>query len=364
MINLNAPINTTTGYGITSTNVWRLLREKTDIALFPIGGNINLESRDLESITQNDVNNSFVPVCKSNPCLKIWHQHDLFNRIGGGKYSALTFFELDSLQPNEVASLNHPDKILVASGWAKTILENHGIPSENIGIVPLGVDLSVFNPENLKKATVNPELESNGDKYVFINVGKWEVRKGHDLLVNVFNEAFTEKDNVELWMVNDNPFLNQQQINQWHQVYKSSKLGNKIKIFPRLNSHIELAAVMNKADCGIYLSRGEGWNNEVMETMALNKPVILTSYSAHTQYSTPHNSYLIDIDSTEPANDGIWFKGQGNWAKVGIPQIEQAIEYMREVKNNNIRTNKNGLKTAQKYTWQNTADTIWKYMTE
>ena len=52
-----------------------------------------------------------------------------------------------------------------------------------------------------------------------------------------------------------------------------------------------------------------------METMALNKPVILTNYSAHTQYSTKDNSYLVDVDSTEAANDGIWFKGQGNWAK-------------------------------------------------
>ena len=49
MINLNAPINTTTGYGITSTNVWRLLREKTDIALFPIGGNINLRIKRLRT---------------------------------------------------------------------------------------------------------------------------------------------------------------------------------------------------------------------------------------------------------------------------------------------------------------------------
>lgn len=364
MINLNAPINTTTGYGITSTNIWKRLREKTDVALFAIGGNINLETKDEQPICEHDVRNSFAPSCKANPCLKIWHQHDLFNRIGGGKYSALTFFELDTLQPNEVASLNHPDKVFVSSGWAKDILTNHDIPSDNIKVVPLGVDLNVFNANNFKNTTLSDDLEQSKDKYVFINVGKWEVRKGHDLLVNVFNEAFNKDDNVELWMINDNPFLNQQQINQWHQVYKSSKLGSKIKIFPRLNTHQELAAVISKADCGIYLSRGEGWNNEVMETMALNKPVILTNYSAHTQYANKHNSYLVDVDSTEPANDGIWFKGQGNWAKLGIPQIEQSIEYMREVYKNNVKTNEKGLKTAEKYTWQNTTDLIWKYMNE
>ena len=358
MINLNAPINTTTGYGITSTNIWKLLREKTEVALFPIGGNINVETKDLEPIIHNDVGNSFKPSCKHNPNLKIWHQHDLFNRIGSGNYSALTFFELDTLNASEVASLNHPDKVFVSSSWAKTILENHNIPSGDIKVVPLGVNLDIFNPANFKTE------DKPKDKYVFINVGKWEIRKGHDLLVNIFNEAFTEQDNVELWMINHNPFLNEQQTRQWQQVYKTSKLGNKIRIFPRINTHLELASVMNNADCGIYLSRGEGWNNEVMETMALNKPVILTDYSAHTQYSTKHNSYLVDVDSTEAANDGIWFKGQGNWAKLGIPQIEQSIEYMRKVYKENIRTNPNGLKTAQKHTWQNTTDLIWKYMNE
>ena len=360
MINFQAPINNTTGYGITSTNVWKLLRDKTKLSLFPIGGGVSLDEdqKDLTPLLQEDLNNAVTTDNKNNNLLKIWHQHDLMTRVGVGKYSALTFFELDTLNATEVASLNHPNKIFVSSAWAKTILENHNIPSDNIRIVPLGVNLQTFNPSNFQQ-TDKPD-----NKYVFINVGKWEIRKGHDLLVNIFNEAFTEQDNVELWMINHNPFLNDQQISQWHQVYKSSKLGNKIKIFPRINTHLELASVMNNADCGIFLSRGEGWNNEVMETMALNKPVILTNYSAHTQYSTKDNSYLVDVDSTEAANDGIWFKGQGNWAKLGIPQIEQSIEYMREVYQNNIRTNENGLKTAQKYTWQNTTDLIWKYMNE
>ena len=53
MINLNAPINTTTGYGITSTNIWKRLREKTDVALFAIGGNINLETKDAKIFMDN-----------------------------------------------------------------------------------------------------------------------------------------------------------------------------------------------------------------------------------------------------------------------------------------------------------------------
>tara|TARA_R100000278_G_scaffold29947_2_gene27650 strand:- start:9250 stop:10329 length:1080 start_codon:yes stop_codon:yes gene_type:complete len=359
MINLQVPINNTTGYGITSTNIWKLLREKNNVSLFPIGGGVSLDEdqKHLTESLQQDLNNAVNTDTKHNNLLKIWHQHDLMTRVGVGKYSALTFFELDKFQQQEVTSLHHPDNVLVASNWAKGVVEQHGIPSDRVKVTPLGVDLNTFNSANFSQE------DRPHDKYIFMNVGKWEIRKGHDLLINIFNEAFTEKDNVELWMVNHNPFLKDEQIYQWHKLYKESKLGDKIQIFPRLDTHTQLASLMDKCNCGIYLSRGEGWNNEAVETMALNKPLIITNYSAHTEYVNPSNSYLVDITETEPANDGIWFHGQGNWAKLGFPQIEQTIEHMRYVYKNNIRDNPKGLETAQKYTWQNTTDEIWKYLT-
>ncbi len=355
MINFNAPINRTTGYGITSTNIWQLLRDRTEIALYPIGQGIDCDP-ELQDLVKKDFENTMGTDLKKNDCFKIWHQHDLAPRFGNGKYSALTFFELDTFQKNEVASLHHPDQVFVASEWGKEVVANHGISKDNIHVTPLGVNLNIFNPDLFK------EQEKEESKYVFINIGKWEIRKGHDLLVNIFNEAFSEKDNVELWMINHNPFLNQDQTLQWHKLYKESKLGDKIKIFPRIEKHVDLASVIDQADCGIYLSRGEGWNNEVMETMAMNKPVILTNYSAHTEYANSENSYLVQTSETEKAQDGIWFHGQGNWATLGVDQIEQSINHMRNVYKNNIRTNANGLKTAEKYTWQNTVDQISKYV--
>ena len=77
---------------------------------------------------------------------------------------------------------------------------------------------------------------------------------------------------------------------------------------------------MSKADCGIFPSRAEGWNLDMLEMMALNKSIITTNYSAHTEFCNKDNSFLIDISETEPANDGKWFFGQGNWAKIGEEQ--------------------------------------------
>jgi hypothetical protein len=97
--------------------------------------------------------------------------------------------------------------------------------------------------------------------------------------------------------------------------------------------------------------------------MAMNKPVIATNYSAHTEYCTNKNCYLVNIDDLEPANDGKWFNGSGNWAKLGQNQLEQTIEHMRYVYNNRVDSNPEGVSTAEKYSWINTANIIQQTLT-
>jgi glycosyltransferase involved in cell wall biosynthesis len=351
-LNMMCAINFT-GYGITSFNIYKRLREKLDICLFPIGGpqvdTDEYASRLAEDISkQSSYNNE-------DTCFKIWHQFDLASRIGNKKYGGLTFFEVDKLKDVEVRMINNMDVIFVASHWAKNVLESNGVTTK-IVVSPLGIDPVLFNDN------INSQVNKDQNKYVFLNIGKWEVRKGHDVLVEIFNEAFKDDDNVELWMLNHNPFLSQEENNMWIGLYKNSKLGSKIKVFPRINAHADVAKLIALSDCGIFPARAEGWNNEVPEFFALNKPVILTNYSAHTEYANKDNSYLIDINELSTANDGKFFNGFGNWANIGDKQIEQTIEHMRYVYKNNIRTNPIGLETAKTLTWSNTADIIYNHL--
>lgn len=351
-LNLMCPINFT-GYGITSFNIYKCLREKLDICLFAIGAaqidRPEYAQRLTEDITKQESFNN------NDTFFKIWHQFDLATRIGNGKYGALTFFETDKFKNSEKRMINNTDIIFVASHWAKKVLEDNGIVT-NIVVSPLGVDPKIFNDD------INKQVKKENDKYIFLNIGKWEVRKGHDVLVEIFNEAFNKDDNVELWMLNHNPFLSTEENNMWMSLYKNSKLGSKIKVFPRINDHADVAKLIALSDCGVFPARAEGWNNEAPEFFALNKPVILTNYSAHTEYATKDNSCLIDIDDLCAAEDGKFFNGFGNWANIGNNQIEQTIEHMRYVYKNDIRTNPSGVEMAKTLTWSNTADIIYNHL--
>lgn len=269
--------------------------------------------------------------------VRIWHQFDLAQHVGTPRIG-FPIFELNKFNIREINHLKNQDLVLVCSKWAQQVLNTYNIKSK---VVPLGVD-------KIENKQLYPH-----EPYRFITIGKWEIRKGHDKLVEVFNKAF-DKENVELWMCCSNPFLTPQEQSDWENIYKKSKLGNKIKIIPWQQNHKQLLNIASQADCGVFLSRAEGWNMGALEVMSMGKPVILTDYSGHTEYATNSNSMLVHIDNLELAVDGKWFFGQGEWAALDDKQIDQTIEHMRFCYKNRPE-NPNGIETANKFTWAETA---------
>lgn len=344
-INISSPLNST-GYGIASINLIKNLNHNYNISYFPIG-NPTVNTQDEYDLINKLLNNKldFDPYA---PHIKIWHQFDLAEHIGRGRYYAYPFFELDTFNDFEKKHLSIPDEIFCSSHWAKDILQQNNIKSQ-IHVVPLGVDTDIFDH------TIQKD-ESN--VYTFLTIGKWEVRKGHDLLPDLFKKAFPYQDDVRLIILaaeHTNSYSSPEEIKNWKNLYNSDF---RIKVIPGLKDHSAIAQLIANSDCGLYISRAEGWNLELLETMAMNKPTIATNYSAHTEFCNKNNCYLVDIDTIEPAFDNKVFQGQGNWAKIGDSQIDQTIDYMRYIYNNKINTNIHGLNTANNFSWSNSANII------
>ena len=63
-------------------------------------------------------------------------------------------------------------------------------------------------------------------------------------------------------------------------------------------------------------------------------------------------------DNVEPAQDGKWFFGQGNWAKIEQKQFDSLVEHMRMIhglkQSGKLYSNSSGIETAIKYSWENT----------
>ncbi len=351
-INVTAPINSL-GYGVVGTNVCMALKYTGhEPALWPIGPvEVEREVWKPQLARMVERRNLYDRLA---PSLRIWHQLDLAQHVGKGKHVALPIFELDRFNQTEIHHLDSQDLILVASRWARDVIHRSDIRTP-VKVVPFGVDNDIFSSTRV--------YQNDAGITRFLNIGKWEVRKGHDILVDAFNRAFGPDDPVQLVMVCSNPFLTDEETRQWQDLYRKSTLGHKIDVYERrLPTQKDVADLMGVSDCGVFPSRGEGWNLELGEMMAMGKHVIATDYSAHTEFCTHANSLLIHVDETEPAYDGKWFFGQGDWARLGFVQTERLIDHMRDVhrrkQEGRLGVNTAGVETMKGLTWENTAKRI------
>ena len=348
-INLLAPINEL-GYGIAGKNIAKALHEYGyDVSLFVIG------QPNFSSQEEADYFSGMLKAAKffdnKAPCLKVWHEFSMAERVGNGRFIGFPFFELDKFDDVRVHNLSSCDDIIVASQWAKEIVEKE-VEGSKVHIAHLGVDRNIF--KNIDNATGCPPSE----KLIFFNCGKWEKRKGHDIILPLFQYAFPEESNVELWMMCENPFLSPENSRAWVSSYSSDP---RVRLIPRVRTQKELAGIMSNVHCGLFPSRAEGWNLEIPELMSMGKHIIATNYSAHKEYCNSKNSILIDIKKKEPAVDNIWFHGEGEWASLEGTE-ELIVDSMKSIYNRFVNgkfeINAEGIKTAEEFSWTKTATMI------
>ncbi len=98
-------------------------------------------------------------------------------------------------------------------------------------VVPLGVDAELFPPAPVRQ----------DDKTIFFNCGKWEIRKGHDILIKAFEKVLEHGENAELWMMCSNPFNSEEENTRWHQLYNHPK----VKLIPRAETQTEVYNIMS-----------------------------------------------------------------------------------------------------------------------
>ena len=347
------------GYGIVGFEVTRaLVGAGHAVALFPrpVRGadELVLDLDDVAIVRQALRRQaSYAP---DAPCIRIAAENDMTLFAGVGQRVGLTFFETTRLADIELRHLLTLDVIMVASRWAHDVAIEAGLPADRLHVVPMGVDTTLF-----------PASDPPADgPTVFLHIGKWEHRKGQDVLLEAFGKAFAPGDDVELQLVSANQ-LRQDRDAQWHDVVTASPMADHITILPRERTRAGLARVMAASHCGVFPARSEGWNLGLVEMLATGRAVIATDYSAHTQYLTPENAHLIEVDELEDAQDPRWVpvystRGTGQWAHLGPRQVDQLVEHLRAVhlarQEGRLGRNEAGVATAQALSWAATATAI------
>lgn len=216
-----------------------------------------------------------------------------------------TMFETDRLPNGWEERLNQMDEIWVPTHHHKQIFENGGV-TKPVVVVGQGIDVDYWDPkvqEPLPFSKIDKHNRCSESDYKFLSVFKWESRKGPDILLPSFFDAFPEGKGACLIIVTslyhrDAELVVDEVKAYWKQQQATQKqAGSEVKGVILLTG-LKLKALVrlyNSVDAFVLPSRGEGWGRPYMEAMAMGLPVIATNWSGPTEFVNEQNGYLLPI---------------------------------------------------------------------
>ena len=180
-----------------------------------------------------------------------------------------------------------------------------------IELIHWGIDPERFYPLD----------RSKNKGFTFGINGALSLRKGTDLLIAAFLEAFPTEQDVKLickTSFNNYPFLVK---------------DKRIEVQMTAVSNDEMLSSFHKrVDCFVFPTRGEGFGLTPLEAMATGIPAIVTKWSGPMEYMNEDVGWLIDYKMVPAKNftDIVYKEECGDWAEPDKEHLKKLMRYAYE----------------------------------
>jgi glycosyltransferase involved in cell wall biosynthesis len=243
---------------------------------------------------------------------------------GKGPSVLRTMFETDSLPSLWLPRLAEVDEIWVPCTFNLETFARGGVPAEKLHALPETLDFDLFSPSGAR---------DENRPFTFLTNFDFTDRKGWDLLIDAWADAFAPQDDVRLVLkcISLHGFSA-----DGIRLLIDKHLGGRKTAPIELNSELlpvsGMPQLYESADAFVLASRGEGWGRPYMEAMAMGLPTIGTRWSGNLDFMHDGNSWLVD-GTVVPVRDGAqahawaYYKGQ-NWFEA---DHESLVAAFREV---------------------------------
>lgn len=240
---------------------------------------------------------------------------------------AMTMFETDAIPVRWRVPLQEADRIWVPSSFNIETFAEAGVAREKLDLVPIGLDFEHMPIDG--PALPIPNLRG----FVFLSIFEWRRRKGYDVLLRAWAEAFTRDDDVTL-VVRSGIFnfdIAKEMHDELERLGLRSERMAPIVLLPNKVPQPDLAALYRSADAFVLPSRGEAFGLPYLEAMSLGIPTIGTAHGGAIDFLNASNAFpvparVVDVDG-EYARFIPYYRGQ-RWAE---PSVEETARAMRRV---------------------------------
>lgn len=236
-----------------------------------------------------------------------------------------------TLQPEDFFNkLKEFDELWVPSKWQKECSIKQGYPKDKIKVVPEGVDIDTFYPEQ-----VDLLEEYKDGRFKFLLMGRWDYRKSTKEIIQTFLKTFPEDEPVDLVVSIDNMWGEQMD------GFKSTeeRLANYGLIHPRVKiihfpTREDYIKYLKTGHVFVSCARSEGWNLPLIEAMACGTPSIYSNCSAQLEFAEG-KGFPINIigEKVADANDYGRYKMSdlpGNYYEPDFNHLSQVMKYVYE----------------------------------
>ncbi len=245
-----------------------------------------------------------------------------------------TMFETDRLPPGWADSLNKMDEVWVPSSFNRQTFAAAGVDAAKIHVVPGGIDPAPY-------ANARPmALPGHKRGTTFLSVFQWIRRKGWDVLLRAWAEAFAPNADVRL-VLRCHPFG--KPASEMRRIFDDSLRGlgltesgmAPIVLLDGFVPESELPSLYAASDVFVLPSRGEGWGLPYLEAMAAGKPCIATAWGASMEFLNEDCAWLVPPREPVPVGDAAclenpYLSPDHRWADPSPVELAQILRHAFE----------------------------------
>lgn len=247
-----------------------------------------------------------------------------------GRQIGYFFWETEAMPVAHELGCKMLDEIWVPSAFCQRTYEGRGRPTINVGS---SVELPQVGPYLTRK-----DLGlSLGAFIVMFSFDSHSIihRKNPAAVVRAFKKAFPRGDEKAMLVIKTQNLSTApwgKVAGRGEELLELCASDARVLFFDRTMSLRELYSLKKACDCYMSLHRSEGYGYGPAEAMALGRPVIMTGYSANTEFATDDNCILIDgpLIDVQEKEYLYWVPGM-KWAD---PDVDRAAESLRRLYDN------------------------------
>jgi glycosyltransferase involved in cell wall biosynthesis len=375
MIYLAMPTGHCHGWGVCGSYLARELSALTELKLFssPLNRDTVPDGLELQFLTacaatplESSQAQGPDPFKVPYPVLQAIAGNDLMPttpHLIGTRRVGYTFFEENVLPQSAISNAQeHFDVVAAGSTWCEQVLREHGLRSAVT--VLQGVDRQVFNPEA-------PEKTYFKDRFVVFSGGKFELRKGQDIVLRAFKvlqdkypDALLVTSWYNFWQFSVNtmcssPYIrfspsSDYRVMMWKTLTENGIDPRRVvTLTPQPNA--TMARIYKNTDVGLFPNRCEGGTNLVLtEYMACGKPAIASLNTGHKDVVCSETAICIKAHKQISLR-----RGEQTVAEWDDPDLDEAIHHLEWAYSHRDELAGIGTRAGQymkKFTWQKAAE--------